>query len=89
MKRVLFGILWFVVFYLALLVLTTFVLALVVSRGLPAGASAQQGVDAVNSFTAAHPELMRKLCWAVFLAALLAAVMGAYKRLLPGTKKKI
>jgi hypothetical protein len=87
MKRILMGIVWFIVCYLAFLLLASLVLGVFVWRGLPADANLQQGSDAVTAYMSARPGLMSGLRWGIFLAAVLAAASGTLKGVLPGTKK--
>ncbi|HEY1991733.1 MAG TPA: hypothetical protein VGH71_04675 [Gammaproteobacteria bacterium] len=88
MKRVLLGVLWFVAFWAALTVLVFVVPALMILRGLPAGASQDQISQAAADFSLGHAGALSAARWAALLIALLLAILGTAKGKLPGTRQK-
>ena len=88
MKRYLMGLLWFVVFWVALLIAVVVVMALMVARGLPAGATPDQISQVAADFSSQHAGALSAARWAAFLIALALAVLGTWKGKLPGTKPK-
>ena len=85
MKRYLMGVLWFVAFYVALVFVAP---SLMIARGLPAGANQDQISQAAADFSLQHAGSLSVARWAALLIALLLAVLGTWKRKLPGTKPK-
>lgn len=88
MKRALMGVLWFVVFFVALYVAACLVVALYLRGQLPSGTNPQQAMDLMQQFMYAHAAAVSAGFWALVLAALFAAVFGTFKGMLPGTKPK-
>ena len=88
MKRYLMGVLWFAAFYVALMIVVSVVPSLMIVRGLPAGASQDQISQAAIDFSLRHAGALSIARWSAFLIALLLAVLGIWKRKLPGTKPK-
>lgn len=88
MKRVLMGVLWFVVFYVALVIVVFVVPSLMILRGLPAGASQDQISQAAADFSLQHAGALSAARWAALLIALLLAILGTVKGKLPGTRQK-
>lgn len=88
MKRVLMGVLWFVVFYVALAIVVFVVPSLMIARGLPAGASQDQIIQSASDFSLQHAGTLSAARWAALLVALLSAMAGTAKGKLPGTKPK-
>ena len=86
MKRVLMGLLWFLVFFVALYVAACLVVALYLRGQLPPGADAQQATEMMKDFMSAHAAAVSATFWAMVLVALFAAVLGSLKGMLPGTK---
>lgn len=87
MKRYLMGLLWFVVFWVALVIVVFVVPALIIARGLPAGAGPDQVNQAATDFSLQHAGALSAARWAAFLIALLLAVLGTWKGKLPGTRQ--
>jgi len=88
MKRYLMGTVWFMVFYVALIVVTFVVPSLLIVRGLPAGASRDQISQAAMDFSLQHEIALSLVRWAAFLIALALAILGTWKGKLPGTQQK-
>ena len=88
MKRVLMGVLWFVVFYVALVIVVFVVPSLMILRGLPPGASQDQISQAATDFSLQHAGALSAARWAALLVALLLAILGTVKGKLPGTRQK-
>ncbi|HEX2667779.1 MAG TPA: hypothetical protein VHP13_05350 [Gammaproteobacteria bacterium] len=87
MKRIGVGIVWFIAFWLGLTLLMSIVVGVWASRSVPPGANMQQGIDAATAFVADHAALLTTLRISILLLALLGAVIGTLKGVLPGTKK--
>ena len=88
MKRVLMGVLWFVVLYVALAIAVFVVPSLMIARSLPAGASQDQIIKAASDFSLQHAGALGAARWAALLIALLLAMVGTVRGKLPGTKPK-
>ncbi len=87
MKRILFGILWFIVSWLVLTLVYGIIFGIVIAAFNHSG-DYQQGMQASLAFQQAHPTLVVIMRLAILLAAILIAVLGTWKGLLPGTRKK-
>jgi len=88
MKRVLIGLAWFVGIWLALFILASVALSVYLRKDMSADATMQQGMDAAYGFAAEHAGAISAMRWGIFLAAALAAILGTWKGMLPGTQQK-
>lgn len=88
MKRVLLGVAWFLGIWVGLILVSSIIIGVWATRSVPAGANAEQGMQAANDFALAHAALFGAVRWGVFLVALLVAGLGTWKGVLPGTRKK-
>jgi hypothetical protein len=87
MKRFWFGLLWFVIFYVAMYIVFVVVQALQFMHSLPPNPSTQQAMDAATAYAEVHATGLSIVRWGIFLVSLLAAIVGTYKAWLPGTRK--
>ncbi len=87
MKRVIFGIIWFIVSWLLLTIANMIVMGTMISATTKAG-DFQQGVRAGIAFDKAHAGVLLGVRLGILLAALLIAVFGTLKGVLPGTKPR-
>lgn len=87
MKRILFGILWFIVSWLVLTLVYGIIFGIVIAMFNHSG-DYQQGMQASLSFQQAHPTLVVAIRLLTLLAAILIAVVGTWKGFLPGTRRK-
>jgi hypothetical protein len=87
MKRFWFGLLWFVAFYAAMYVVFVVIESLQLMHGLPPNSTTQQAVDAATAYADTHAMGLSFARWGIFLAAILAAAVGTYMGILPGTRK--
>jgi hypothetical protein len=85
-KRVIFGIIWFIVTWLALNVANMIVMGTVISSTSKT-ADFQGGVQAGIAFAKAHAGLLLGVRLGILVLALLIAVIGTWKGVLPGTKR--
>jgi uncharacterized membrane protein SpoIIM required for sporulation len=86
MKRVLFGILWFIVSWLLLNVVNMIVMGVVISSS--SGASGyHDSFQAGIAFAREHAGLMIGIRLGILVAALLIALIGSVKGVLPGTRR--
>lgn len=85
MKRVLFGVVWFIVSWLVLTIADMIVMGTVISSSSKA-VGIQQGVQAGIAFAKGHAGLLLSVRLGILVAALLIAVIGTAKGLLPGTR---
>jgi hypothetical protein len=87
MKRFWFGVLWFVVFYVAMYIVFVVIESVQLMHSLPPNSSIQQDMDAATAYAEAHATGLSIVRWGIFLVSLLAAIAGTYKTWLPGTRK--
>jgi hypothetical protein len=87
MKKFWFGLLWFVVFFVALCAVFAVIQSAAIAPQLPPNASTAQVMDVTNAYIQAHATQLSLARWGIFLVALLAATGGVYKGWLPGTRK--
>ena len=87
MKRVIFGIIWFIVSWLLLTIADMIVMGTVISSTAKT-ADFQQGVQAGIAFAKAHAGLELGVRVGILVVALLIAVIGTFKGVLPGTKHR-
>lgn len=87
MKRVLLGIVWFLVILLILLVVSGVVLSVWATREASAAGDTASAVDAAYGFADRHAMVIAAVRIGTVLGAFLAAVYGTWKGLLPGTRK--
>jgi hypothetical protein len=85
-KRVIFGIIWFIVSWLLLTIAEMIVMGTVISATTKS-ANFQQGVQAGIAFDKAHAGVLLAVRLGILLIALLIAVIGSLKGVLPGTKR--
>jgi uncharacterized membrane protein len=86
MKRVLMGLVWFVVSWLLLTIADMIIMGTVISSTSKA-VGIQQGVQAGLTFAKAHATLLLTMRLGILVAALLIAVIGTWKGVLPGTRR--
>ena len=86
MKRVVFGIIWFIVSWLVLTIADMIVMGTVISSTSKT-ADFQGGVQAGIAFAKAHAGLLLGVRLGILVLALLIAVIGTWKGVLPGTKR--
>ncbi|HEY4128619.1 MAG TPA: hypothetical protein VGN70_11270 [Gammaproteobacteria bacterium] len=87
MKRFWFGVLWFVVFYVAIYIVFVVAQSVSLMHGLPPNPSTQQAVDAATAYAESHATVLSMVRWGIFLVTLAAAAAGTYRGWLPGTRK--
>jgi len=85
-KRVLFGIIWFIVSWLLLTIAEMIVMGTVISATTKS-ANFQQGVQAGLAFDKAHAGILLGVRLGILVVALLIALIGTLKGVLPGTKR--
>lgn len=88
MKRIAYGLLWFVALFIVLYLLVQIGVALAALHGIRDFRDQQAVVQAASGFIGAHLGLIRLLDALALLVALLAAALGTWKGILPGTGKK-
>lgn len=88
MKRILFGILWFIVSWIVLTVIYGIIFGIVVSSTSNV-TGYHQGMQAGLAFSHAHPDFAIGIRLVILVLAILIAVIGTWKRVLPGTRKKL
>lgn len=86
--RIFMGIVWFVVFFVVLYIIYSIIVALVISSGTHLS-NAQDAMQAGLEFARDHAVLLSVCRWGIFIVSIAGAVLGTWKRVLPGTKKKI
>ncbi|MDE2236185.1 MAG: hypothetical protein KGL13_00265 [Gammaproteobacteria bacterium] len=87
MKRILFGILWFVVSWIALTLIYGIIFGIVLSSTSNLSGY-QGGVQAGLAFNHNHPSFVIGMRLLILALAILVAVIGSWKRILPGTRMK-
>lgn len=87
MKRVIFGIIWFIVSWLILTIADMIVMGTVISSTAKT-ADFQGGLQAGIAFGKAHAGILLGVRLGILLASLLIAVIGTWKGVLPGTKRR-
>jgi len=87
MKRVLMGVLWFVVIFVVLYFGASLATGFYMRTKVPADATAQQAYDATQQFMLQHAPAVAAAFWGIVLLAVALAVAGTVKGVLPGTKK--
>lgn len=87
MKRILFGILWFVVSWVVLSLIYGIIFGIVIATSHNA-AGYQGGMQAAVAFGHAHPGFVIGMRLLILAIAILIAVIGSWKRILPGTRMK-
>ncbi|MGH8369571.1 MAG: hypothetical protein ACRESC_01195 [Gammaproteobacteria bacterium] len=81
--RIFMGIVWFVVCFVALYILFSVVLAVIIAN--TGDITNMQGGIA---FAQAHATVLSLCRWSMLIVAVVFAVLGTWKRVLPGTKDK-
>ena len=87
MKRVLLGLVWFVLLSLGLWLLASVILAMCMLSKLPANAAEGAMIQAASDWAAAHADTVQKIDLGALLLAAVLAVWGTAKGKLPGTRK--
>ncbi|HET7649569.1 MAG TPA: hypothetical protein VFL15_02575 [Gammaproteobacteria bacterium] len=85
--RIFMGIVWFIAFYIVLTIVYMIVMGVVISSGHPVAGYAE-GVKAGIEFAQAHQTVLSLCRWAIFILSVVFAVVGTWKGVLPGTRKK-
>lgn len=86
--RIFMGIVWFIVCFVVLYIAYAIVLGVVLTSAHHV-AGYQEGLQAGQAFANEHAVLLSIVRWAIFIAAILFAVIGTFKGVLPGTRKKL
>ncbi|MGH8293202.1 MAG: hypothetical protein ACRESA_06990 [Gammaproteobacteria bacterium] len=90
MKRVLFGVLWCIVFFIVLYIIYSIVLALIITHGSGAHpANYQEVLQAGMAFAQTHAHSLAVWRLVVLIIAIVLAVAGSIKGVLPGTRKRL
>ena len=85
--RIFMGIVWFIAFFVVLYIAYAIVLGVVISSAQHV-AGYQEGLQAGMAFAREHALLLSLVRWGIFIAAILFALIGTWKRVLPGTRKQ-
>lgn len=85
--RIFMGIVWFVVFFLVLYILFSIVVGVLAASGSSA-VTMEQGMQAGMEFARNHAVALSIGRWTVFILSVALAVLGTWKRALPGTRAK-
>ena len=88
MRRVLMGLLWFLVLAAALFLLLQLAIALVILLQAPKGADQAAALKFASDFADSHAALIRSLDSMTLIAAVLIAGFGTLKGALPGTRPR-
>ena len=86
MKRVIFGVIWFIVAWLALTIANMIIFGAVVQSTSDAHGF-QQGYQAGLAFDKAHHGLLIIVRLGILALSILIAVIGTWKGVLPGTRR--
>lgn len=87
MKRVFLGIFWFIISWIVLTLVYGIIFGIVISSTSNASGY-QQGMQVGLAFSHAHPGFVIGMRLVILVLAILVAVIGTWKRILPGTRKK-
>ena len=87
MKRVLIGLLWFLLLAVGLWLLSSVILALYIMRTLPANAAEGAMIQGASDWAAAHADAIQEIDLVAVLLAAALSVWGTVKGRLPGTRK--
>lgn len=88
MRRLLMGILWFLILAAGLFLLLQLVIALYLMVQTPEGAGQAAMLQYANDFAAAHAGTIRMFDSLTLVAAVLLAGFGTLRGVLPGTRKR-
>lgn len=81
--RIFMGIVWFVVCFIVLYILFSVVLGVIIANTGDV-TNIQEGL----AFAHAHATVLSLCRWGMLIVAVVFAVLGTWKRVLPGTKDK-
>ncbi|HET7921815.1 MAG TPA: hypothetical protein VFM15_03585 [Gammaproteobacteria bacterium] len=84
--RIFMGIVWFVVFFIVLYIAFSIVLGVMIS-GSTHASTVQEGMQAGMAFAREHALALSLCRWGIFIVSVAGAVLGTWKRVLPGTRK--
>lgn len=87
MKRILFGVLWFIICWIVLRIIYGIVFGIVFSSVQPVSGY-HQGMQAAVAFSQTHHGLVVTINIVILILAILIAVLGTWKGFMTGTKKK-
>lgn len=85
--RIFMGIVWFIAFFVVLYILFSVILGVIITSGSDA-TTVQEGMQAGTDFARDHARLLSLCVWGIFGLSAVSAGLGAWKRVLPGTKTK-
>ena len=88
MRRLVMGLVWFLVLAVALFLLLQLAIALYIMAESPKGLSQAALVESAQAFADAHAGTIRLLDELVLVAAVLLAGFGTLKGKLPGTRRR-
>ncbi|MGH8372150.1 MAG: hypothetical protein ACRETO_05405 [Gammaproteobacteria bacterium] len=85
--RIFMGIVWFVVFFLVLYIAFSIITSVIMFRGVDV-VDTQALTSAAFDFARNHAMALSVCRWNIFVVSVVLAVLGTWKRVLPGTNKK-
>lgn len=85
--RIFMGIVWFVVFFIVLYIVFMIVSGVLITSGGHA-TTMQEGMQAGIAFARDHAMALSLCRWGILIVSVAGAVLGTWKRVLPGTRKK-
>jgi uncharacterized membrane protein YczE len=88
MRRLLMGLLWFLVLAVGLFLLLQVGIAVYISTQAPKGADPATVIKVASDFAEAHAGTIRSLDALTLVAAVLLAGFGTLRGSLPGTRRK-
>lgn len=85
--RIFMGIVWFVVIFVVLYIVFSIVFGVIAVHGVDAN-DVHAGMQAGIAFARDHAVALSICRWSIFVVSVVLAVLGTWKRALPGTRKK-